>query len=317
MRSFLFIINERARGGDAAARVQRLIADGPLADADVESAFFVDDEGIRRGLASLADARLPVAVGGDGTLCSVARILRADGLSEHSMGILPLGTGNGVAHSLGIKDLRTAVEVLLGGGKRRIDVMATTHPAAPLSLLSVSVGLESEVMRDYQAWRHRSRWIGAAVGVARHGMSRVSDVMVEADGQRIVETTDRICNVGLHNMPCYGFGVRPHPIADPADGFADVRLHRSRVAYWAWMGAATLRASRPIRPTIHPSTPPTGPIVAPEDESESWETNRPGRLRIQHATISTSHPVQIDGESAPAATFDVDILPNALSVLAP
>ena len=88
MRSFLFIINERARGGDAAARVQRLIADGPLADADVESAFFVDDEGIRRGLASLDEARLPVAVGGDGTMLHAAR-----GAAQHRVPLLGVNRG--------------------------------------------------------------------------------------------------------------------------------------------------------------------------------------------------------------------------------
>jgi len=43
---------------------------------------------------------------------------------------------------------------------------------------------------------------------------------------------------------------------------------------------------------------------------------RPDWLRIQHATISSPLPVQIDGETLPAAQFDVNVLRGAVRILA-
>lgn len=292
MRSFLFLVNERARGGDTVRRVQRLLESASLQGVDVLISPFVDDDGIRTGLARLDSTRTPVAVGGDGTVGSVARLLREVGLADRPMGVLPLGTGNGLAHSLGIARLPTAVETLLSGTPQSIDAMTTTHPDAPLSLLNLSVGIESLAIREYQTWRQHSRWLGGLVGGVRHGLRRVAGVMLEADGERIVDTSDRICNVGLHNMPRYGFCVEPKPSADPTDGFADLRLHSSIGHYWLYMGAAVLRRASPI-------------------------ARQPNWPKIRQATVSTSLPVQVDGESLPAATFDVEVVPAAVQILVP
>ena len=292
MRSFLFLVNERARGGGVVRRVERLLKTSPLEDADVETALFVDDDGLRRGLSNLDATRTPVAVGGDGTVGSVARLLRAEGLSDRPMAVLPLGTGNGLAHSFGIASLPKAVATLQDGISRPVDVLTTTHPQAPMSMLNISVGLESLVIRDYQAWRHHSRWSAALAAGMRRGLWRVAGVAVDVDGQRVVQRQDKICNVGIHNMPCYGFGVWPQPSADPTDGQMDLRIHRSRANYWAYMASATIRRASPITP--HPDWP-----------------------RIRQVKISTTLPVQVDGESLPPATFEVEVLPAAMKILAP
>ncbi|MBT4611002.1 MAG: hypothetical protein HOM68_01375 [Gemmatimonadetes bacterium] len=292
MRSFLLLVNERARGGDVVSRVERLLKTPPLDDTDVQTALFVDDDGICRGLSTLDATRTPVAVGGDGTVGSVARLLRAEGLSDRPMGVLPLGTGNGLAHSLGIASLSRAVATLQDGVPQPVDALMTTHPQAPVSMLNISVGLESLVTRDYQAWRHKSRWTAALAAGMRRGLWRVSGVAVDVDGQRIVQRQDKICNVGMHNMPCYGFGVTPQPSADPTDGQMDLRIHLSCASYWAYMASATIRRASPIVP-------------------------RPDWPRIRQVKISTVLPVQADGESLSPATFEIEVVPAAMTILAP
>jgi diacylglycerol kinase family enzyme len=289
-RSYLFLVNEKARGGDAVGRLQQLLEREPLKGAAVRVMSFADEDGLQRGLEALTQDQVPVAVGGDGTVTAVARRLRAG--ARGPLGILPLGTGNGVAYSLGITSVSQAVRVLEEGVERPIDVMTTTHPQAPLSLLSVGVGLESRVMADFQAWRHRSRWLGAAVGCGRWALRRVSGVTVEADGERVIEPADRFYNVGLFNMPCYGFGVTPCPAADPADGRADLRVHRWGHGYWAYMGAAVVRCTSPLART-------------------------PDWPRVQRVTISTTMPLQIDGETVAPATVSIEVVPQGLSLLAP
>ncbi|MBT3343584.1 MAG: hypothetical protein HN712_03325 [Gemmatimonadetes bacterium] len=291
MKSLLFFVNERARSGGAVPVLLRSLAAPLLQSVPTSVVRFVDDDGIRKGLETLKRGMTPVAVGGDGTLVSVVRILREAGRAEEPIGVLPLGTGNGVAHSLGIGDLSQATEALVTGAPRSLDVMTTTHPDAPLSLLSISVGVESLAMQDFAKWRRTSRWVGALAGGLRRGTRRVSGITVEADGQRHVSPRDQFCNVGLYNVPCYGFGVTPHPRADAEDGLADLRIHRGRVGYWAYMAAALLNRASPLN-------------------------RRPDWLRIQHATISSPLPVQIDGETLPAAQFDVNVLRGAVRILA-
>jgi diacylglycerol kinase (ATP) len=289
-RRFLLLANERARRGNALATLRDLLQQPPLSGQQAVVAPFVDDEGIHRGLAQLDRDMIPVAVGGDGTVTSVARMLREAGLSEQPMGVLPLGTGNGLTHSLGIRNLRQAADVLAHGQPVDLDLLTTTHPQAPVSLLSISVGLESLVMADFSSRRSRSLLLGGMLACC-HLPKGLSGVSVRADGQSVLEPGEVFCNIGLYNMPCYGFGILPRPAADPADGAADLRLHRSRLPYLAYMSAALIRAASPM------AQPP-------------WS-------RVRHVELSTHLPVQVDGESLAPATFEIDVIPGGLRVLGP
>lgn len=291
MRSLLFLVNERARDGKVLPRLERLLQHAPLRDVATRTVRFVDDEGVLRGLEQLASGTVPVAVGGDGTVTSIARVLRQEGLADRPMAILPLGTGNGVAHSLGISSPSRAAQALVHGEPRPIDIMVTTHADWPLSLLSVSVGLEALIMSDFERWRRRSRGLSALVSWARRALPRVSGVTMTADGQRILGPEDVFYNAGLYNMPCYGFGVRPKPEADPLDGTADLRIHRFGVTYWSYMAAGVLRSASPF--ARHPRWP-----------------------KVRTATIETTMPVQMDGETAAPASFDIEVVPGGLTVLA-
>lgn len=289
MRRFLMLVNERARRGNALPLLQKVLLRAPLNRLDVVTAPFVDDAGVHRGLERIED-RIPVAVGGDGTVTSIARLLRAVGIADRPMGVLPLGTGNGLTHSLGIRNVRQATEALAHGDAAEIDVMVTSHPQAPVSLLNISVGLEALVMADFAAWRSRSLVLGGVIGAGRRAPCRLSGVTVEADGRNILTPSDTFYNVGLYNMPCYGFGVEPHPAADPSDGVADLRLHRGRLTYWAYMGAAAVRSASPL-------------------------SRQPAWPRVRQATFASDLPVQMDGETLAPATFDVEVVPRGLRVL--
>lgn len=66
---------------------------------------------------------LVVAAGGDGTVHEVANGLYCDGRTRLPIGIIPFGTGNDLAYSLGIPtDLDAAVARIFGGRERAIDL---------------------------------------------------------------------------------------------------------------------------------------------------------------------------------------------------
>lgn len=77
-------------------------------------------------LAFSAGCDLCVAAGGDGTVLGV---LNAAIKHDRFFSILPLGTGNDLARSLGIDGVEGAVQVLLGGRVRRIDAGVCTYQA--------------------------------------------------------------------------------------------------------------------------------------------------------------------------------------------
>ena len=95
---------------------------------------------VESGLAGL------VACGGDGT---VNMALQAAVESDLPLGIIPVGTGDDIARSLGLprKDVAAAVDVVLAGSTRHVDVgvVTTADTGRRLFLGVLSAGFDSMV----------------------------------------------------------------------------------------------------------------------------------------------------------------------------
>lgn len=64
-----------------------------------------------------------VAAGGDGTVNEVVNGIMFSGREGLKLGIIPIGTGNDFAHSMGVdKDVRKAVQNILRGRTRKVDL---------------------------------------------------------------------------------------------------------------------------------------------------------------------------------------------------
>ena len=73
-----------------------------------------------------------VAAGGDGTLNEVVNGLREDA-SAVVVGLIPLGTGNDFARTLGLPtDVDEAIALLLAGHTRAIDLVRVTSDRSAL-----------------------------------------------------------------------------------------------------------------------------------------------------------------------------------------
>jgi diacylglycerol kinase family enzyme len=104
-----------------------------------------------------------VAVGGDGTLNTVAQAAHAAGCV---MGVVPRGTFNYFARSHGISsDGGEAVQQLLGAQPQAVRVAALNDR---LFLVNASLGLYPELLEDreyYKARFGRSRWVAVVAGI--------------------------------------------------------------------------------------------------------------------------------------------------------
>lgn len=139
------------------------------------------DDHVRAACAG-ARPRLIVAAGGDGTVRAVAaRLVETD----HVLGVLPLGTVNVLARSLGIPlDLDEAVRNLVEGTDRMVDVAAVNDITF---LNQASLGVHAELTRErerrreaHAGWPNALRWmvdsvaaLGHLLGSWRHWRARV------------------------------------------------------------------------------------------------------------------------------------------------
>ncbi|GLY02586.1 MULTISPECIES: diacylglycerol kinase family protein [Actinoplanes] len=286
-RRAVLVVNARSRRGrklyeDAHAR---LLAAG----FTVLGSYAVDrdlEESLAEALALGPD--LLVAGGGDGTISTAGRMLAH---RDVALGLLPLGTTNNFARTVGIPpDLDAAIATLTDG--KVIDVDLGVAGDMPFTN-HVGVGLSAEIM--ISAPRRLKRVVGriaypiTALGLlTRH---RPLTVTVRADGREIVYRTHQVyvANGGFH---------AGRPIT--ADAGADDRL---LVAYPVGGGTRweLLRETARNVLTGHRRTLREQPFLAVGELF--LQTDRPTRT-------------EVDGEPCGETPLRVAVDPNALRIMA-
>ena len=289
-RRLLFIVNDSAGGASARGRLDALRRGNPrLADASLTTTFSRPED-ISASLAGHPD-RLPVAVGGDGTVNLVARALRATGRTREAMGIVPMGTGNLVAHEIGVRSHEAAVAALLDGDPRAVDVMVTTREDFPLALMSVSTGFESDFIRSYAKWRSRlGRPGGALIGALHLLGPRTRGGRIDLDAQPFLTPATSFRNAGLYTMRSFAFGIVVHPDAVADDGFGEATIDLGVPSY----ARALARGRRYPADADHPTY-------------RRWRT----------AIVEPGRSLQIDGESVTPSAFEVRVEQAGLRILGP
>jgi diacylglycerol kinase family enzyme len=240
-------------------------------------------------LRRLEPRQIAVAAGGDGTVGMIAGALLEAGVPELTLAVLPLGTGNTMARALGILNVSHALQVVQHGTVRSVDVMRTSHPPAPVALVTISAGFEAAFIHRYSASRRFSRvWAGLAqMPIALRGNP---STMLELDGRVVLEPGEGSFSVGLYNTPFYAAGIRMSPESDVFDGLGESIVYATAAAYWK-TAAAALRQGREL------------------------PRNGVQRKRFRSARIESAYPLQIDGEPVTCAALSVTMEPGALRVL--
>jgi diacylglycerol kinase (ATP) len=223
----LLITNAGAGGGrsdglDVALEVLR-------EDADVEVAS-TENPGELDGVLHRAGCRSIVVAGGDGSLHAVVAALhRRHELSERTLGLIPLGTGNDFARTLGIPlDPGEAAAALLAGQSRRLDLILDELGGVVVN--SVHAGASAQASRRGARWKQRlgpygfgilGYPIGAAMAALRPPFVRLR---IEADGEVVSDMDQHILMIAVGNGASVGGGTELTPDADPEDGKLDVMV---------------------------------------------------------------------------------------------
>ncbi len=209
----------RDRGG-ARARVAARV----LAAEGVEGQVLVtcgSGDGFRLAkTAARQGAKLVIAWGGDGTINEVGSAIAS---SDTTLGIIPGGTGNGLARALGIsRRPERAFAVALGGTEL---VMDAGECNGRLFFNVAGVGLDAAVARAFNRCSRRSRLVYGIV-VARY-LATYDAQAYEIDiGGSLLRT--RALLVAVANAPQYGAGAAIAPGARLDNGHLEVVVVEDR-----------------------------------------------------------------------------------------
>ncbi len=238
------------------------------------------------GRAAAAGAFAVIAVGGDGSVNDIATGLLG---SQTAMGIVPKGSGNGLARTLGIKvNVEAALQVINKGEAKPIDVgFANDH----LFLSNGGVGFDVGVCEQFAKSDRRGFMTYFGI-IAKHYFAyNPPQWTLEAKGKTWKE---KAFMVVAANGVQFGYDFQIAPTADLSDGLLDLVVVRR---FSKWVGG--LIALRSLNGSLLKS-----PFVR----------------HLKTETFTVSHPdltaFQIDGEVRPCAGKVVFRLePLALQVL--
>jgi diacylglycerol kinase family enzyme len=177
---FLLVLNPGSGSADDVGELARearsrlgAVRSIELASADLPGA--VDE--------AVAEGRVVVAAGGDGTVNAVAQLVVGKG----TLGVLPAGTLNHFARDLGVDDTDAALDALAAGRTRTIDVGKLNGRRYFLN--NVGIGLYPEmVYRRDRVGQRAGKWLAAAraaVRLLREGRP-VTGTIIADDDPRIL-----------------------------------------------------------------------------------------------------------------------------------
>jgi diacylglycerol kinase (ATP) len=295
------IVNPTAGGGRAARAVpwlrQRLAeTGGELHDAALAVTTRAGHAEELAGRAAADGVERVIAVGGDGTVQEVVNGLLADDGAATTMGVLPVGTGNDLARSLGLpRQPEAAWAVASGVETRRIDVArARSHDRTRWFASAGGIGFDAQVAA---AMATRSGWQRGAAGYLLTTLSELR----RFTNRRITLTLDddsaehSVLFVAIANGSFYGGGMRIAPDAAADDGALDVCI----------VGDITRMTAIRQLPNLYRGTHVNHPAVA---------LARARRVSIQGGAETLTH---LDGEPFGGLPLDVELVAGRLTVAVP
>ena len=287
-RRALLVVNPKARRGGAGLNelVARLEAAGVHVQTTAYDAPAEISPDIER---RAADHDAVIVAGGDGTVNAAARGLMATGLP---LGVLPFGTANDLARTLGIPfDVARAADVVAGGRLRAVDVgTANGHPFFNVASIGLSATLAKSITPGEKRRFGRLGYALAAFRVLLR--ARPFSAWITNQGETVrVKTLQIAVGNGRH----YGGGNVVEATAAIDDGTLDLySLEFENV----WKLALMLRAFR-------------------SGAHGAWEEVR--THRCVEFDIATRKPrsVNLDGEILTETPVHFRIHPQAVRVFVP
>lgn len=265
-----------------------------LIDQNIDKAVFdatiVFSDGVSHAriiaLEAVGKYDIIVAVGGDGTVNEIASAIVG---SDTALGIVPYGSGNGLARFLGVPmNPNQAIQALVKGNAETID--SGTVNGQPFFNMA-GMGFDAHISEVFSHGKKRGfiSYIKSSIEeISRYGEQQYH---IEIDG-KVYERNAFMLSIA--NSSQYGNNAHISPKASVQDGLLDVCLIR-KFPLWRFpeMGIRMLTKT---------------------SESTSYvEIIRGKQINV---TRQTEGPIHLDGEPQVMGTaIHINIVPNSLKVI--
>jgi YegS/Rv2252/BmrU family lipid kinase len=241
-----------------------------------------------------------IAAGGDGTINEAANGFFRDGKplrDDARLGLLPLGTGGDFRRSLGIEaSLEPALEVLAAGKTRRIDMARAVFQGGERLFINLtSFGMGGEVAA-------RSRNFLSPLGGKLSFLYATAAVFFRYRPKRIRLTLDgreagvfSPLNIATGNGRFHGGGMHVCPRAVMDDGLLEVTV----IDHLGWFELARDLA-----------------VLYSDD---IYRHPKAHHYRARKVEASCDEPVhlEVDGEALGTLPVAIEVMPRAITVIAP
>lgn len=300
----LLIANPVAQSGKGLAIARRAheLLSRTFGDDEHLEMFFTDRPGDASELlgARAQSYSCVIALGGDGIIHEVVNGLMAYEAGCRTLGVIPAGSGNDFARTLGMSErVERAVDQLLQQRSRAVDLGCVNGEYFTQTL---SFGLDAAIALGTMERRKRTGKHGTMLYL-EEGLHQLSCMQMYPYA---VELRDREGGVAstlkgnglllaVQNGPTYGGGFRIAPDASVEDGSLDLCIANGPVGVLR-ATAVFLRAKggrHVTSPLVEFHRAPALTLVFPE----------------------AVPPCQIDGEPLSASRYEVSAIPGALNVL--
>ncbi len=242
--------------------------------------------------AVIEGADLVIAAGGDGTVTQVANGLIG---SNTTLALLPMGTGNDLGRTLGIRSVEMAIATILTNHRISMDVGFWRTDLDQGYFLNIAgMGFDAAVAerinQGFKSLKGTAAYLVAVI--ATLGKFRSLELKLILDGKVHHES---VMLAAIANAQCYGGGMKIAPMASITDGLLDVILVKE-------IGKLEfLRAFPKVFKGNH-----LGHVAV-------------DHLRAKHIRLEPrgTSPFLIDGELTPCKWVEIEIKPAELSIVAP
>ncbi len=259
-------------------------------------------------------AQVVVAVGGDGTVRTVARAMAGTG---HAMGIVPIGTGNLFARNIGVPlgNLRAAMAVATSHGSRTVDVgymqlldSSTPEYKHPF-LIIAGVGFDGDMIDDTNPKLKKSiSWLAYFAGAIKHLFQQKAKgtvTFVDTEGHKHMQADLQFRTMMAGNCgQIPGFSLMPEAIFD--DGRLDFEMIDTSGGMIGWMNL--------FSDVVHQT------VVKKAKQSPFSTNSTVEQFQGLEATLTLDHPqtAEVDGDILGKTRYvHFGIEPRALIVRVP
>lgn len=230
---------------------------------------------------------LIVAVGGDGTVNEVAKPLVG---KKVPMGIVPSGSGNGLARHLKIPmEPEKAIHVINRFKTKWIDTVDINDQ---FFVSIAGVGFDAFVARKFANQKRRGFFKYAQIAITEYFAYRPRKYSLVIDGKKVEH---RALFISLANSDQFGYNTSISPHAKIDDGMIDICIMK-KVPFWKTIFLAPLLFTKNI------------------DKSRYIEIIRANEFDL----IQKKKRINLDGESVKMSRkLHIKVVPGSLNVVVP